>query len=104
LARGGQVRAYDPVASKEAQRALGERPGLSFPADAYQAAKGADAIAIVTEWREFRTPDWDRLKTEMHSPVMFDGRNLFAPEMVKKQGFEYFAIGRRGSAITQMAS
>jgi UDPglucose 6-dehydrogenase len=104
LVRGGQVRAYDPVASKEAQRALGERPGLSFPADAYQAAKGADAIAIVTEWREFRTPDWDRLKTEMHSPVMFDGRNLFAPEMVKKQGFEYFAIGRRGSAITQMAS
>ncbi len=95
LTRGGQVRAYDPVASKEAQRTLGERLGLSFPTDAYQAAKGADAIAIVTEWREFRTPDWDRLRTEMQSPVMFDGRNLFAPEMVKKQGFEYFAIGRR---------
>ncbi len=96
LARGGHVRAYDPVAATEAKRVLGDRPGLEISGNAYEAAKGCDAVVIVTEWREFRTPDWDQLKDLLRSPVLFDGRNLFAPGSVRAQGFEYFAIGRRG--------
>lgn len=96
LARGAQVKAYDPVAAKEARRVLGTRAGLAFVDDAYEAAVGADAVVIVTEWREFRTPDWDRLRATMKSPVVFDGRNLFQPGLVRDQGVEYFPIGRQG--------
>ncbi len=78
-----------------ARRILGERAGLDIVLNAYAATQGADALLIVTEWREFRTPDWDQLQALMKSPVLFDGRNLFAPAMVKAQGFEYHAIGRR---------
>lgn len=95
LACGATVRAYDPVAGHEARRILGERAGLDIVLNAYAATQGADALLIVTEWREFRTPDWDQLQALMKSPVLFDGRNLFAPAMVKAQGFEYHAIGRR---------
>jgi UDPglucose 6-dehydrogenase len=95
LARGARVRAYDPVADKEARRILGERPGLEIVPNAYEAATGADAVIIVTEWREFRTPDWDQLRALMKSAVVIDGRNLFSPAVVKAQGFEYDAIGRR---------
>lgn len=97
LSRGGKVRAYDPVAATEAKRVLGERAGLEIVPNAYEAADGCDAVVIVTEWREFRTPDWDQLRTLLKTPVVFDGRNLFSPGSVKAQGFEYFAIGRRGS-------
>ena len=97
LSRGGKVRAYDPVAATEAKRVLGERAGLEIVPNAYEAADGCDAVVIVTEWREFRTPDWDQLRTLLKTPVVFDGRNLFSPVSVKAQGFEYFAIGRRGS-------
>jgi len=96
LSRGGRVRAYDPVAATEAKRVLGERAGLEILSNAYDAAQGCDAVVIVTEWREFRTPDWDQLKSLLKAPVLFDGRNLFAPGAVRAQGFEYFAIGRRG--------
>lgn len=98
LAQGGKVRAYDPVAATEAARVLGERAGLEILGNAYDAAQGCDAVVIVTEWREFRTPDWDQLRTLLKSPVVFDGRNLFSPGAVGGQGFEYFAIGRRGKA------
>jgi UDPglucose 6-dehydrogenase len=98
LARGGRVRAYDPVADKEARRILGERPGLEIVPNAYEAAAGADAVIIVTEWREFRTPDWDQLRALMKSAVVIDGRNLFSPAVVKAQGFEYDAIGRRDTS------
>ena len=95
LDAGAQVRGYDPVAGDEARRLLGGKPGLDIVANAYEAARGVDALVIVTEWREFRTPDWEELQLLMKSPVVFDGRNLFVPDMVKAQGFEYVAIGRR---------
>ena len=98
LRRGAQVKAYDPVASREARRLLGDPIGLDIVPDAYQAATGADAIMIVTEWREFRTPDWDQLHVLMKSPVVFDGRNMFSPARMKAQGFEYHAIGRRDAS------
>jgi UDPglucose 6-dehydrogenase len=98
LARGGKVKAYDPVAFNEAARVLGEKAGLEIVSNAYDATKGADAVIIVTEWREFRTPDWDQLRLLMKSPVVFDGRNLFSPAIVKAQGFEYHPIGRRDSS------
>jgi UDPglucose 6-dehydrogenase len=97
LRRGAKVRAYDPVAATQAKRALGEREGLEILPNAYEAAQGCDAVVIVTEWREFRTPDWDQLRDLLIQPVVFDGRNLFAPNIVRAQGFEYFAIGRRGT-------
>jgi UDPglucose 6-dehydrogenase len=101
LAAGGKVRAYDPVAAAEAQRALDGRvgggAGVEIVPNAYDAASGCDALVIVTEWREFRTPDWDQLRVLLKNPVVFDGRNLFAPALVKAQKFEYFAIGRRGT-------
>jgi UDPglucose 6-dehydrogenase len=95
LARGGRVRAYDPVADREARRILGDRSGLEIVSNAYEAVAGVDAVIIVTEWREFRTPDWDQLRALMKSAVVIDGRNLFSPAVVKAQGFEYDAIGRR---------
>lgn len=76
---------------------LGEQPRLEIVPNAYEAAKDADALVLVTEWREFLTPDWDQLRALMKSPVLFDGRNLFSPSAVKSQGFEYHAIGRRGT-------
>ena len=96
LTRGACVRAYDPVAAKEARRILGDRSGLEFVTDAYAAAVNSDGVAIVTEWREFRTPDWERLRASMRTPVVFDGRNLFQPALVRDQGMEYFPIGRQG--------
>ncbi len=98
LARGAQVTAYDPVAGAEAHRVLGTQPGLEIASNAYVAAKDADALVLVTEWREFLTPDWDQLRELMKTPVLFDGRNQFAPKSVHANGFEYHAIGRKSNA------
>jgi UDPglucose 6-dehydrogenase len=94
LASGAEVRAFDPVAMGEAQRVLGARAGLSFAADAQAAVQGADALAIVTEWQEFRSPDFDQLKATLKQPVIFDGRNLYNPELVQRAGFAYYGVGR----------
>jgi UDPglucose 6-dehydrogenase len=97
LAAGATVRAYDPVASAEAQRLYASSPHaaqLVFCSDAYQAAQGADALLIATEWKEFRSPDYDRLKGLLLQPLIFDGRNLYDPALMQRLGFEYFAIGR----------
>jgi UDPglucose 6-dehydrogenase len=97
LAAGAAVRAYDPVAREEAERLYREHPGaerLSFCADAYEALPAADALLIVTEWKEFRSPDFDRLKQSLRAPLIFDGRNLYDPALMQRLGFEYFAIGR----------
>jgi len=94
LKAGARVRAYDPVASQEAQRLYGSRADLILCRDAYEAAEAADALAIVTEWQEFRSPDFDRLKELLKSPLIFDGRNLYDPALVKRFGFTYYAIGR----------
>jgi UDPglucose 6-dehydrogenase len=103
LDSGGQVKAYDPVAGKEAVKVFGVQPNLDIVSNAYDAADAADAVIIVTEWREFRTPDWDELRNRMLGPVMFDGRNLFSPALVANQGFEYHAIGRKGAVNSSSA-
>ena len=94
LARGASIRAYDPVAAHEAQRVLGDNPRISYAATPMEALDGADALAIVTEWKEFRSPDFDAIKTKLKTPVIFDGRNLYDPAAPRRAGLEYFAIGR----------
>ena len=91
---GAKVRAFDPAAIKEARRIFGERDDLTLCSRARETLEGADALAIVTEWKEFRSPDFDYLKKQLKAPVIFDGRNLYDPAMMKKQGFKYYAIGR----------
>jgi len=94
---GAHVRAYDPVASEEARRLYGERPDLTLCKSVDEAVKGADALAVVTEWREFRSPDFDAIKAQLRVPVIFDGRNLYDPSLLQRLGFRYFAIGRGDS-------
>jgi UDPglucose 6-dehydrogenase len=94
LARGASIRAYDPVAVPEAQRVLGRNPRICFATTPMEALDGADALAIVTEWKEFRSPDFDAIKAKLKTPVIFDGRNLYDPAVPRKAGLEYFAIGR----------
>jgi UDPglucose 6-dehydrogenase len=92
--RGAALRAYDPVAMDEARRVLGNVPRLSFVASQAEAVQGADALVLVTEWKEFRNPDFDGLKDALKAPVIFDGRNLYEPALMRALGFEYRAIGR----------
>ena len=94
LQAGARVRAYDPVAAAEAKRLYGDRPGFELTRSAYEAVEGADALAIVTEWQEFRSPDFERLKQLLKTPLIFDGRNLYDPAMVGRFGLTYHAIGR----------
>jgi UDPglucose 6-dehydrogenase len=94
LKEGARVRAYDPVATGEAARIFGGKQDVVLCKSAYEAATGADALAIVTEWQEFRSPDFDRLKELLEAPVIFDGRNLYDPGMVNRFGFTYYATGR----------
>jgi UDPglucose 6-dehydrogenase len=94
LARGASVIAYDPVAMHEAQRILGADPRIRYAASPMAALDGADVLAIVTEWKEFRSPDFDLIKAKLKIPVIFDGRNLYEPAMPRQAGLEYFAIGR----------
>jgi len=93
-AAGASVRAYDPEAMEEAQRLYSERDDLEFCDSAYDALQGADALAIVTEWQEFRSPDMDVIKQALKDPVVFDGRNLYEPQMLRSFGLSYYAIGR----------
>ena len=91
------VRAYDPVAMPAARRLYASHPNaelLVFCNDAYEAVAGADALLIATEWKEFRSPDYDRLKILLNKPLIFDGRNLYDPALVESLGLQYFAIGR----------
>ncbi len=94
---GAKVRAFDPAAAREAKRIWGERADLTLTARSREALDGADALIIVTEWKEFRSPDFDHLKKTLKAPVIFDGRNLYDPASLKKQGFTYYAIGRGDS-------
>jgi UDPglucose 6-dehydrogenase len=91
---GAKVRAYDPVAMPECLRIYGQRADLILCKTSPEALQGADALAIVTEWREFRSPDFDHIKGTLRSPAIFDGRNLYDPEHMRKAGFDYYAIGR----------
>ena len=92
--RGAKVQAYDPVAMPEAQRVLGHVAGFGTVPSAEAALEGADALLIVTEWREFRTPDFDHLKATLQQPLVLDGRNLYEPELMRSLGITYVGIGR----------
>jgi len=94
LAAGAQVRAYDPIAMEEAGRLYGDNGNFTLAHDAYEAAAGAEALLIVTEWREFRSPDFERLRQLLAAPRILDGRNLYDPSHLAKLGFEYYAVGR----------
>ncbi len=94
-ARGAKVVAYDPVAMTEAGRVLAGAPHVAFAASPMAALAGADALVVVTEWKEFRSPDFDAIRKALREPLVFDGRNLYDPPAVRAAGLEYFAIGRR---------
>ena len=93
-ARGASVVAYDPIAMDEAKRVFGAVPHLTYAASPLAACDGADALVVVTEWQEFRSPDFDELRRRLATPAVFDGRNVFTPAEVRAAGLEYFGIGR----------
>ncbi len=94
LARGATIVAYDPVAVHEARRILGDNPRIRYAQSPMDALEGADVLAIVTEWKEFRSPDFTAMKAKLKVGVVFDGRNLYDPAAPRRAGLEYFAIGR----------
>jgi UDPglucose 6-dehydrogenase len=93
-AAGARVRAYDPKAADEARRIHGVRPDLDYCANAYEALEGADVLAVITEWQEFRSPDFDLIRTKLARGAIFDGRNIYDPATVTRAGLRYFGIGR----------
>jgi UDPglucose 6-dehydrogenase len=95
LGAGAAVRAYDPAAGGEAARLYAGEPKVEIAGSALAALEGADALAIVTEWREFRSPDFAALKARLKTPAVFDGRNLYDPAAMRAQGIEYYPIGRK---------
>ncbi len=95
-ARGATVTAFDPAAMKETRHIYGDRTDLCYADNAKNALQDADALIIVTEWKAFKSPDFGIIKARLKQPIIFDGRNLFEPADMKKQGFEYFGIGREG--------
>jgi len=92
--QGAKVRAYDPQAMHEAQRVYGTRADFILCEDQESALTGADALVVLTEWNVFRSPDFGKIKQDLKSPVIFDGRNLYDPEHMRDAGFTYYAIGR----------
>lgn len=94
LEAGASVRVYDPVAMDEARRRFGENDRIDYGKDNYSVLDGCDAMILVTEWHQFRYPDFDRIKEHLKQPVIFDGRNQYEPEALTAMGFQYYAIGR----------
>ncbi len=94
LAAGAAVRAFDPEALAQARNVLDDHPLLSFEEGEYRALEGADCLVLLTEWFQFRNPDFSRMKRLLREPVIFDGRNQYDPALMKQMGFTYFSIGR----------
>ncbi len=98
VAHGVRVQAFDPIAHETAPRAFREAgidaSKITFSQTAYAALEGADALALVTEWNEFRTPNFEQMTKLLNTPVLFDGRNLWKPDSVKARGFTYYGVGR----------
>lgn len=94
LAKGAKIRAYDPVAMEEAQRILKAHPHISYHKCEYEALQGAVAMLLITEWHQFRYPDFMKVKQNLSSPIIFDGRNQYDPRQMHEMGFEYYSIGR----------
>ncbi len=94
--RGAHLRVFDPEAMKEAKKALSEwDKSITYCRKSYDACEGAEGLILVTEWNEFREPDFERLRGMMKRPVVFDGRNIYNPDVLSKLGFAYFCVGRR---------
>jgi len=93
LAEGAIIKAYDPEAQANVEKILGNK--ISFGEDLYDTVTGADALLVVTEWPEFRTPEFDKIEKLMKNKVIFDGRNVFEPEQMAELGFDYYSIGRQ---------
>jgi len=100
---GATVQAYDPIAAKECHRIYGTRDDLKLCISSEDALIGADVLVIATEWQEFRSPDFGKLKEELTDPVIIDGRNLYNPAFLKELGFKYFAIGRGDNQPTDFS-
>ncbi len=98
LKAGAKVSVHDPVAMTEARRHFGDR--VLYGSNEYGILNAVDALVIVTEWNEYRNPDFERISTLLTNPVIFDGRNLYNPRRMKQMGFEYYAIGRNGSVFS----
>ena len=94
LAAGARVKAYDPEAMHEAARLYLDQSGIAFCDSKESAAEGADALVICTEWKPFRAPDFARLGQSMTAKLIFDGRNLYDPAVLAREGWQYYAIGR----------
>lgn len=94
LQAGASVSAYDPVAMDEAQRVFAGLEGIAYAPSPIAACEGADALIVVTEWKAFRSPDFDAIRSQLRESVIFDGRNVFEPELVRRSGFDYEGIGR----------
>ncbi|HED19745.1 MAG TPA: UDP-glucose/GDP-mannose dehydrogenase family protein [Gammaproteobacteria bacterium] len=92
--QGASVRAFDPEAIEETRRIYGERDDLTLCDSPEAALHGADALVVITEWNQFRSPDFEHIRKQLKEPVIFDGRNLYDPEFLAKQGFTYHSIGR----------
>jgi len=92
---GANVRAYDPAAREVAGKTFAENKKVLIVDSAEAALEGADALAIITEWQEFRSPDFAAIKAKLKSPAIFDGRNLYDPAALKAQGIAYYPIGRK---------
>lgn len=92
LEAGCRVRVFDPVAMNECKRRMGD--AVAYARDIYDAALGADALLLLTEWKQFRLPSWEVVRRSMNNPVVFDGRNIYDPEEMRRFGFSYFSIGR----------
>jgi UDPglucose 6-dehydrogenase len=94
MRRGATLKAYDPVAMPEAKRVMSGMAGLTYVDDQAAALQGSDALLIVTEWRQFKSPDFEQIRNTLKQPVVFDGRNLYDPALMKEMGLEYRGIGR----------
>jgi UDPglucose 6-dehydrogenase len=95
IGAGATVRAYDPAARDEARKIYLNEMRMEVVDSAPAALEGADALAILTEWQEFRSPDFDAIRALLKTPVIFDGRNLYDPAAMQAQGIEYYSIGRK---------
>jgi UDPglucose 6-dehydrogenase len=93
-ALGMWVRAFDPVAGENARSILAGNDLVTVCADQYEALSGAAALAVVTEWNQFRNPDFGKIKKALSAPILFDGRNLYSPALMAVEGFAYFCVGR----------
>ena len=94
-AQGMLIRAFDPVANKNARRIFRDNPHVEIADDQYAVCNGSQALLVVTEWNQFRNPDFDRLKRLLTAPVLFDGRNVYSPSTAARHGFAYFCVGRK---------